>query len=275
MADYRDTALGDTTDYPSHYDAGLLYPIARQRGRDELGVQSAALPFNGVDLWTAYELSWLQPNGLPQVAIAEFSVPADSPNIIESKSLKLYLNSLNQHRLAGEFELQQLLEQDLSHAAGAAVSVALYRLEEFAAFKLINEPHGICLDQQNIVIDSYQRSDLAIDAAAGQSVTELLYSHLLRTNCPVTDQPDWATVYIAYSGPKIDRESLLRYLVSYRSHQDFHEQCVEAITLDLLKYCQPQQLTVTARYTRRGGIDINPQRSVGTPIQHNHRHVRQ
>jgi len=275
MADYRDTALGDTTDYPSHYDAGLLYPIARQRGRDELGVQSAALPFNGVDLWTAYELSWLQPKGLPQVAIAEFSVPADSPNIIESKSLKLYLNSLNQHRLAGEFELQQLLEQDLSHAAGAAVSVALYRLEEFAAFKLINEPHGICLDQQNIVIDSYQRSDLAIDAAAGQSVTELLYSHLLRTNCPVTDQPDWATVYIAYSGPKIDRESLLRYLVSYRSHQDFHEQCVEAITLDLLKYCQPQQLTVTARYTRRGGIDINPQRSVGTPIQHNHRHVRQ
>lgn len=275
MADYCDTALGDTTDYPSHYDAGLLYPIARQRGRDELGVQSAALPFNGVDLWTAYELSWLQPNGLPQVAIAEFSVPADSPNIIESKSLKLYLNSLNQHRLAGEFELQQLLEQDLSHAAGAAVSVALYRLEEFAAFKLINEPHGICLDQQNIVIDSYQRSDLAIDAAAGQSVTELLYSHLLRTNCPVTDQPDWATVYIAYSGPKIDRESLLRYLVSYRSHQDFHEQCVEAITLDLLKYCQPQQLTVTARYTRRGGIDINPQRSVGTPIQHNHRHVRQ
>ncbi|MFW2422098.1 MAG: NADPH-dependent 7-cyano-7-deazaguanine reductase QueF [Porticoccaceae bacterium] len=275
MADYRDTALGDTTDYPSHYDAGLLYPIARQRGRDELAIQSTALPFAGFDLWTAYELSWLQSNGLPQVAIAEFTVPAESPNIIESKSLKLYLNSLNQHRINDEHELKMLLERDLSAAAGASVSVDLYRLEEFAAFKPINEPHGICLDQQNIVIDSYQRNDLTIDAAAGESVTELLYSHLLRTNCPVTDQPDWATLYIAYSGPKIDRESLLRYLVSYRSHQDFHEQCVEAITLDLLKYCQPQQLTVTARYTRRGGIDINPQRSVGSAIQHNYRQVRQ
>ena len=275
MADYRDTALGDATVYPRSYDASLLYPIARQRGRAELGLESGALPFAGVDTWTAYELSWLANNGLPQVAIAEFTVPADSPNIIESKSLKLYLNSLNQQRLESELALQNLLQKDLSAAAGAAVAVQIFRLEEYAACRPLGEPYGHCLDQQNIVIDSYQRNGQTVAVEAGTPATEMLYSHLLRSNCPVTDQPDWASIYIAYSGPKIDRESLLRYLVSYRSHQDFHEQCVEAITLDLINQCAPQQLTVTARYTRRGGIDINPQRSVGPPISFGVRQVRQ
>lgn len=274
MADYRDTELGQQTVYPTAYDPALLYPIARSKGRSEIGL-AGALPFAGHDLWTAYELSWLQPDGLPQVAIAEISVPADSPNIIESKSFKLYLNSLNQQRVVGQFELQQLLIADLSTAAGAEVDVVIYELEEYAALRPIGEPLGLCIDHQAITIDSYQRGAVVPQAAAGEQVTELLYSHLLRTNCPVTDQPDWASIYIAYTGPKMDREALLRYLVSYRSHQDFHEQCIEAITLDLLNHCRPQQLTVTGRYTRRGGLDINPQRSVGSPILFGVRQVRQ
>jgi 7-cyano-7-deazaguanine reductase len=274
VADYRDTELGQQTVYPTRYDPALLYPIARSKGRSEIGL-AGALPFCGHDLWTAYELSWLQPGGLPGVAIAEISVPADSPNIIESKSFKLYLNSLNQQVVADQFELQKLLADDLSRAAGAAVGVTIYALEEYAALRPIGEPHGLCIDHQTITVDSYQRGQVMPQAAAGELVTELLYSHLLRTNCPVTDQPDWASIYIAYTGPKIDREALLRYLVSYRSHQDFHEQCIEAITADLLNHCRPQQLTVTGRYTRRGGLDINPQRSVGSPILFGVRQVRQ
>ncbi|MFM9436778.1 7-cyano-7-deazaguanine reductase [Janthinobacterium sp. CG_23.3] len=252
--------LGKSAAYRSDYAPELLFPIPRQGKRDELQLHGT-LPFFGVDIWNAYELSWLNLRGKPQVAIARVTVPADSPNIVESKSFKLYLNSFNQTKLASADALQALLQQDLSGGFGAPVQVALTLQEQFAGLKM-GELDGLLLDRLDIDIDQYTPSSLLLKAALDEApVEEKLLSHLLKSNCLVTGQPDWGSVQIHYAGPQIDQESLLKYLIGFREHNEFHEQCVERIFVDILRQCAPQKLAVYARYTRRGGLDINPWRS--------------
>jgi 7-cyano-7-deazaguanine reductase len=252
--------LGAHSDYPRHYDASLLFPIARTLGRAELGFSDgAALPFRGVDVWNAYELSWLDARGKPQVAIGEFRVPAQSPNLVESKSFKLYLNSFNQERIGGIDALRAVLARDLSAATGAAVEVELVPVERFGAARLA-ELDGECIDTLEVSIDDYGPPQPDYLRSGAGRVEETLVSHLLKSNCPVTGQPDWASVQVRYAGAPIDREGLLRYLVSFRDHAGFHEQCVERIFTDIARRCAPQRLAVYARYTRRGGLDINPWR---------------
>ena len=252
--------LGKTSAYQTQYAPELLFPIARQQKRDELQI-SGALPFFGVDIWNAYELSWLNMRGKPQVAIATFTVPADSPNIIESKSFKLYLNSFNQTRLANQEALVELLREDVSTAAGAPVHVMVTMQEDFGRLKM-GELDGVLLDRLDIEVDNYSPSPALLTAARGEPpVDETLVSHLLKSNCLVTGQPDWGTVQIHYVGPQIDQEGLLKYLIGFREHNEFHEQCVERIFVDIMRQCAPQKLAVYARYTRRGGLDINPWRA--------------
>jgi len=253
--------LGKPTTYKSEYDAGLLCPIPRQLKRDELGLPET-LPFHGVDIWNAYELSWLTPQGKPVVAMGEFRVPCESPNLIESKSIKLYLNSFNQTRFDDFESVRALMSTDLGGAAGAPVDVRLIGAAEFAAERFATLP-GECIDDLDIEVDHYSLDAGLLNGAAdaAQQVSETLHSHLLKSNCLVTSQPDWGSVLIHYQGAKISREALLRYLISFRQHDEFHEQCVERIFNDLMRYCQPGKLTVYARYTRRGGLDINPYRS--------------
>lgn len=253
------SSLGKPVAWPRAYDPSLLLPIARADTRAELGL-GATLPFHGVDIWNAYELSWLDPRGKPKVAIAEFRVPADSPNLIESKSFKLYLGSLAQHRIESSDAVRTLLARDLTQAAGAPVSVVLTpaggSASPFAPLA------GEVIDDLPLDFTHYgpPRPDFLVHADDGV-IAEQLVSHLVRSNCPVTGQPDWASVQISYRGPRIDRAGLLRYLVSFRQHSEFHEQCVERIFVDLLTRCAPSELSVYARYTRRGGLDINPWRS--------------
>ncbi|MFS2139202.1 NADPH-dependent 7-cyano-7-deazaguanine reductase QueF [Duganella sp. Dugasp56] len=252
--------LGKTSAYRTDYAPELLFPIARQGKRDELGL-TGTLPFFGVDIWNAYEISWLNQRGKPQVAIARITVPADSPNIIESKSFKLYLNSFNQTRLDSVVALKTLLQQDLSNGFGATVHISITQPEEFGMVEM-GELDGLLLDRLDIEVDHYSPTpDLLKAALDEEPVEEKLISHLLKSNCLVTGQPDWASVQIHYAGPQIDQESLLKYLIGFREHNEFHEQCVERIFTDILRQCQPQQLAVYARYTRRGGLDINPWRS--------------
>ena len=252
--------LGKATVYADRYDAGLLYPISRQAKRDEIGVSADALPFHGVDVWNGYELSWLDLRGKPVVAVAEFRFPATTPNIVESKSFKLYLNSFAQERLADADAVREILVRDLSAAAGGPSEVVLRAPGQLDGTP-IGEPEGALLDAQELDFDSYgpPRADF-LSTHAGNA-REVLVSHLLRSNCPVTGQPDWGSVQIAYTGAPIDRAGLLRYLVSFRSHTEFHEQCVERIFMDIRERCAPRELAVYARYTRRGGLDINPFRS--------------
>lgn len=252
--------LGKPSAYQSQYDPSLLFPIARQGKRDELGI-SGTLPFFGVDIWNAYEISWLNLRGKPQVAIATITVPADSANIVESKSFKLYLNSFNQTRLAGADALLELMRADLSAGFGAPVQIKLMGPETFSSIK-IAEMDGILLDRLDIEVDRYTPDPSQLIADQQQApVEETLVSHLLKSNCLVTGQPDWGSVQIHYVGPQIDQERLLRYLIGFREHNEFHEQCVERIFTDILRQCKPQKLAVYARYTRRGGLDINPWRS--------------
>lgn len=259
MDDYtKNIPLGKTTAYVSEYDSALLCPFPRQLKRHEIGVL-AELPFSGSDLWNAYELSWLNSKGLPQVAMARFSFACESPFLIESKSFKLYLNSFNQSYLNSWDELSQRLCDDLSAASGALVEVELMTLTE-GTHSFAQLP-GDCLDNLDIEIDNYHLQPEGLRANPKDQVCEILHSHLLKSNCLVTNQPDWGSLLIEYKGPTIDREALLRYLISFRQHNEFHEQCVERIFVDLQRYCQPQQLTVQAWYTRRGGLDINPFRT--------------
>jgi 7-cyano-7-deazaguanine reductase len=252
--------LGKTSAYRTDYAPELLFPIARQGKRDELGL-TGTLPFFGVDIWNAYEISWLNQRGKPQVAIARITVPADSPNIIESKSFKLYLNSFNQTRLDSVVALKTLLQQDLSNGFGATVHISITQPEDFGMVEM-GELDGLLLDRLDIEVDHYSPTPDILKAALDEEpVEEKLISHLLKSNCLVTGQPDWASVQIHYAGPQIDQESLLKYLIGFREHNEFHEQCVERIFTDILRQCQPQQLAVYARYTRRGGLDINPWRS--------------
>ncbi|MFY0476851.1 NADPH-dependent 7-cyano-7-deazaguanine reductase QueF [Achromobacter marplatensis] len=252
--------LGQSVAYASQYDPSLLFPIARSHNRAALNLTAGNLPFTGVDLWNAYELSWLDAKGKPRVAMATFSVPADSPNIIESKSFKLYLNSFNQTRLVNSAALRGRLERDLSAAAGAPVGLDFFLPQRFSELRM-GEMDGIYIDKLDIEIDTYEPAPEVLRTRPGDVVEETLASRLLKSNCPVTGQPDWASVQIRYRGAPIDRESLLRYVVSFRQHAEFHEHCVERIFSDIMQACAPERLTVYARYTRRGGLDINPWRS--------------
>ena len=249
-----DLPLGRAVDYPRNYDAALLFPIARSLGRSAL-LLDGALPFIGHDRWHAYELSWLDRRGKPMVETATFTVPATSPNLVESKSLKLYLNSFNGTRFDDAHSVRARIAGDLGQAAGADVEVVF----GLPAVDVDAETQSI--DGLDIAIDHYGPPDAGLLHADGGVVAETLHSGLLKSNCPVTAQPDWAQLRIAYRGPRIDRAGLLRYVVSFRDHADFHEQCVERIFVDLMARCRPQSLSVQARYTRRGGLDINPWRA--------------
>ncbi|MCS0599198.1 NADPH-dependent 7-cyano-7-deazaguanine reductase QueF [Massilia agri] len=254
--------LGKTSAYQSQYAPELLFPIPRLQKREEIGLGAGAtLPFFGVDIWNAYELSWLNMRGKPQVAIATITAPADSPNIVESKSFKLYLNSFNQTKLAGTDALSELLRQDLSAAFGAPVHVTITTPDAFGTLEM-GELDGTLLDRLDVEIDQYVPSPELLKANTDEApVEETLVSHLLKSNCLVTGQPDWGTVQIRYVGPQIDQEGLLKYLIGFREHNEFHEQCVERIFMDVLRQCKPTKLAVYARYTRRGGLDINPWRA--------------
>jgi 7-cyano-7-deazaguanine reductase len=258
----HDSQLGRSTAYPDRYDPGLLFPIARSASRAALGIDPdrGDLPFHGVDVWNAYELSWLDARGKPDIALAEFRFPATTPNIVESKSFKLYLASFNQQRLADGDALRERLAHDLSAAAGAPVGVVLVPPSRFGEVAH-GELAGESIDALPVEIESYGPPDPSQLGASGAHVDETLVSNLLKSNCPVTGQPDWASIAIRYAGPRIDRAGLLRYLVSFRTHADFHEHCVERIYADIQRRCAPERLSVHARYTRRGGLDINPWRS--------------
>ena len=255
MGDIDHSPLGREVAYPRHYDATLLYPIPRRLGRDAIGVADP-LPFIGHDRWNAYELSWLEPGGKPKVATATLQVPADSPNLVESKSFKLYLNSFNASHFADAEAVRARIEADLSQAAGAPVMMA-FGLPPFEQADV-----ATCIDALDIDIASHGPPDAGmLSADADNVVEEILGSALLKSNCPVTGQPDWADLAIRYRGPRIDRAGLLRYVVGFRDHAEFHEQCVERIFVDVLARCAPHWLSVEARYTRRGGLDINPWRA--------------
>ena len=258
--------LGQTTTYTDQYDPGLLFPIPRAAKRAELGVTGHP-PFFGADLWTAYELSWLNLRGKPQVALAQVVVPCETPHIIESKSFKLYLGSFSNSRFADASEVQARIRADLSAAvvrsgeAPAGVGVRLVMPDQFGN-ETVQELEGLNLDRLDIDCDRYTPAPELLTAAWNEPpVTEVLTSQLLKSNCLVTGQPDWGSVQIAYSGPAIEQAGLLRYLVSFRNHNEFHEQCVERIFMDLWTRCKPNRLTVYARYTRRGGLDISPWRT--------------
>jgi 7-cyano-7-deazaguanine reductase len=268
----KNMPLGKTVGHSETYDPSHLFPVPRQAARTALGLVSA-LPFHGVDIWNAYELSWLNPKGKPCVAMGALSFPCESESIVESKSLKLYLNSFNQTRFDAPEMVAKTIQQDLSAVAGAPVAVHLLLPEDFYGMQ-IGTPQGQCLDSLDIGMDTYQR-DPGYLTTGSNKVEEILYSHLLRTNCPVTGQPDWATVMIDYAGNSIDHGGLLRYLVSFRRHTGFHENCVERIFMDILNLCQPDRLSVNARFTRRGGLDINPQRSTDQTRFSNTRLARQ
>ncbi len=267
--------LGQKTEYKSEYDPSLLQAVPRRLNRDGLGI-SERQPFTqGADIWTLYELSWLNQNGLPQVAIADVAVDFRSENLIESKSFKLYLNSFNQTRFNSLEDVRQRIQADLSHCASGLISVKIYKLSDFTHRPIVDF-QGECIDEQSIEIDSYAFSaDYLQGVASGDTVEETLVSHLLKSNCLITSQPDWGSVQIHYVGKRLDREKLLRYLVSFREHNEFHEQCVERIFCDLMRFAQPEKLTVYARYTRRGGLDINPFRSNFEQVPQNHRMARQ
>jgi len=252
--------LGQSVNYPSQYDPSVLFPIARAQARAGLARPDEAASFHGADIWNAYELSWLDARGKPQVALARFDIPADSPNIVESKSFKLYLNSYSQTQIVDLPTLHGQLAGDISQAVGAPVGLTLIPAHAFDA-ELINDLSGRCLDEQTLAITAYQPDPELLHAKAGKEVEETLMSRLLRSNCPVTGQPDWGCVQIAYRGAPIDPAGLLRYIVSFRLHTGFHEHCVERMYCDLMARCRPRSLRVYARYTRRGGLDINPWRA--------------
>jgi 7-cyano-7-deazaguanine reductase len=267
--------LGKPATYIEQYDAALLFPIARSAAREQIGI-GARLPFFGTDIWNAYELSWLNARGKPQIAIATFFVAADSPNIVESKSFKLYLGSFAQTPFDSIDTVRDTLKRDVSASCGASVTVHLAAPGEFGKLGL-EEFEGLSLDRLDLDAEVYHPDASLLKASLGEApAEETLVSNLLKSNCPVTGQPDWGSVQIHYVGPQIDHGSLLRYIISYRNHTGFHEQCVERMFVDILKMCQPVKLAIYARYTRRGGLDINPFRTnFNLPMPDNLRTARQ
>ena len=264
--------LGQKTDYPTKYDPKLLFPISRLINRAEFGNKSLP-PFHGMDVWRAFEISWLNLQGKPLVAVGEFIFSAHSTNLIESKSFKLYLNSLNNTRFGSATEVLQLLKKDLSAVSGSNVEVKLDLIDtiEPEKFTVLN---GTCIDNIEVECPVYH-PDSSFLRVNNRDVNETLYSHLLKSNCPVTNQPDWASVEISYQGKEIDRAGLVQYIVSFRDHSGFHEQCVERMYVDIMSRCLPERLTIQALYTRRGGLDINPLRSSHEVVYQNKRLVRQ
>jgi 7-cyano-7-deazaguanine reductase len=259
--------LGRASAYVDHYDAGLLFPISRAIQRDAMGIAGGVLPFFGADLWSAFELSWLNARGKPQLAIAHFTVPCETPNIIESKSFKLYLNSFNSTVFASAEAVRDRLRADLSEAVwrgsdrSASIGVNLIAPDAFER-ETVRELDGLNLDRLDIECTRYQPAPELLTADTTQApVTETLTSRLLKSNCVVTGQPDWGSVQIRYNGPPIEQAGLLAYIVSFRNHNEFHEPCTERIFMDIWQHCRPTQLAVHARYTRRGGLDINPFRT--------------
>ncbi|MEH6444570.1 MAG: NADPH-dependent 7-cyano-7-deazaguanine reductase QueF [Oceanospirillaceae bacterium] len=257
-----ESPLGNHTPYINKYDAGLLFPIERDINWSKRSIKRVSLPFmqssSAVDIWNGYEISWLNTKGKPIVRVAEFRFQADSKSIIESKSFKLYLNSYNLSKFDTEQAVVAQMQQDLSKVAGGEVSVQFYHLDQLPAIEHFS---GTCIDECDIDVHHYSPKSSLLETTQNKQVSESLYSHILKSNCPVTGQPDWASISISYRGDAIDQASLLAYLISYREHSDFHEQCVENIFMDIWQHCQPQELTVYARYIRRGGLDINPFRS--------------
>ena len=267
--------LGQKTEYASNYDRTLLQAVPRKLNRNDLGITENQ-PFTfGADIWTAYEISWLNLKGVPQVAIADVEIDYQSENLIESKSFKLYLNSFNQSRFKNLQEVEEILQQDLTQCAQGRVKVRLNSLQYYDR-QAIATLQGECIDEQDIEIHSYAfNPSLLENCTSTQWVEETLVSHLLKSNCLITNQPDWGTIQILYVGQQINREKILRYLISFRQHNEFHEQCVERIFCDLMRFAQPEKLSVYARYTRRGGLDINPFRSNFEPTPLNQRLARQ
>lgn len=250
--------LGKKSTYIATYQPNLLFPITRLIKRAEIDITDH-IPFQGVDIWNAFELSWLNKKGKPMVALGEFIFPCDSPNIIESKSFKLYLNSFNNSSFKSINEVAHAMQHDLSNAAGCAVNVTLSDIDNYTPI-MKQTFSGICLDKLDISCDTYHvNSDFL--KTEHTIVTETVYSDLLKSNCLVTGQPDWGSIQIHYVGKQIQHEGLLKYIISFRNHNEFHEQCVERIFMDIMRCCMPEKLTVFARYTRRGGLDINPLRS--------------
>jgi len=254
-----DTALGQRSEYAASYDKSLLQAIPRSLQRDTLGIVGEA-PFKGVDHWHLYELSWLNPKGKPMVAMGRLTIQSDSPYLVESKSLKLYLNSFNQTRFEESEQVRMTIEQDLSellHDPGLAVE--FWTLSQ--APKVFASCPGECLDDLDVAIEKYDYDPQILSCAAEETGHQVLHSHVLKSNCLVTGQPDWGTICIDMVGRLVDKSSLLRYLIGFRCHQEFHEHCVERVYMDLWRLVKPEKLTVRAYYTRRGGIDINPLRT--------------
>lgn len=251
-----DSPLGKPADYPDQYDADQLFPIARAEAREPLGI-GPELPFFGVDIWTAWELTWLNANGVPQIAVADIHVPADSPRLVESKSLKLYLGSFAMSAFASADEVAERITNDLSSLLGTSITVRISSLDARSTDPLI----GTCIDAIDTQCTTYDVDPSSLRSDDNDIVEESLHSHLLRSLCPVTNQPDIASVFFTYRGPKIDYAGLLQYIVSFRNHNDFHEACVERMFVEIMDRCQPTSLTIYARFLRRGGIDINPYRS--------------
>lgn len=275
MLDETHSPLNQKTAYEEHYNPSLLFPIARSRNRQTIGIDDT-LPFMGVDIWNAYELSWLNERGKPEIALAQFIIPADSPMLVESKSFKLYLNSFNQTKVASKEALIDILSKDLNTAYGATIDVKLLSPAEFNQEKIAELP-GFCIDQLDIEIEEYRLDPTILAVEKDQPpIAETLTSHLLKSNCLVTGQPDWGSLSIHYVGKPIQRENLLRYIIGFRQHVEFGEHCVERIFTDIMRQCAPNKLAVYARYTRRGGLDINPFRTNFTgPLPKNIRIARQ
>ena len=260
LSELQALTLGKATDYQSSYDPKLLQAVPRRLNREVLGIVDKQ-PFVGCDVWHAYELSWLNTKGKPVVALARCMIDASSKNIIESKSFKLYLNSFNQTHFSSQAEVVETLTHDVSNLVGQKVRFELFEPDDVSAFPATQLP-GECIDGLDI-----ESPEFALDAnllvldKSHEQVSETVHSHLLKSNCLITNQPDWASIVIEYKGKKIDHEGLLRYLISFRQHNEFHEQCAERIFMDLQQSCLPVELSVQALYTRRGGLDINPYRS--------------
>ncbi|EKF72780.1 7-cyano-7-deazaguanine reductase [Alcanivorax hongdengensis A-11-3] len=274
MSYLKDTPLGRTSEYSDEYMPALLCPVPRWDARESLELDDTNLPFHGSDLWTAYELSWLNEKGKPLVALAELRIPCFSPNIVESKSLKLYLNSFANSRFDSQDAVRTAIEKDVSQIVGVPIEVLIFSLADAANIPPW-EDRGQCVDTLDVGFEHYDYRPELLLADQGAEQNGQLYSHLLRSHCPVTNQPDWATVVVRYTGRAISPASFLRYVVSLRNHQGFHEQIIEQMYMDLMRQCQPRHLTVYGRFTRRGGIDINPFRSNFEQALPNRRTVRQ
>jgi 7-cyano-7-deazaguanine reductase len=282
MANYQNAkeltklTLGKQTNYSSKYNSDLLQAVPRKLNRDDLALNNS-LPFKGEDVWYGYELSWLNNKGKPIVAVAEFRFRCTSPNLVESKSFKLYLNSFNQTKFNSWQEVEDILIKDLSFTSGETAKVNLCKVDQCPALEISSIPAN-CIDDLDVTIDhyDYQKNILkGIQNPNTKSKEEFVVSHLLKSNCLITNQPDWASLYISYKGAPLNHEILLKYIISFRQHNEFHEQCVERIFTDIISYCNLEKLTVYARYTRRGGLDINPFRSTTKQTAPNLRTLRQ